>query len=268
MERPTWAPGEVDLNRPSAARVYDYYLGGAHNFAADREFAHRAMAVMPDIAQVMRTYRAALHRAVWFLLDQGIRQFLDLGSGIPTVGNVHEVAQRVDPAARVVYVDNEPVAVAHSRALLADNPNAAVIGADVRDPAAIFAAPETRRLLDLDRPLGVLMSAVLHFVPDSADPQGLVSQYRERMAPGSYLMISHATNDHDFDQGPRVTQMYRRDSDPVTMRTRAQVSALFEGFELVSPGLVYLPLWRPDALEDVPERPELSRGYVAVGRRI
>jgi SAM-dependent methyltransferase len=257
----------VDLERPSAARVYDYYLGGAHNFAVDRELAEQATRLNPVVPLVARANRAFLRRAVRYLLNQGITQFLDLGSGVPTVGNVHEVAQQALPGARVVYVDNEAVAVAHSREMLADNPDAAILAADLRDPERVLGSPEVAGLLDLSQPLAVLLVSVLHFVPDDDDPAGVVAAYRDATAPGSHLVVSHGTWDRRQDLTEEVQRLYQRSSNPVTLRSRQQVADLFAGYQLVDPGVVHLPQWRPDSLDDVTDHPEDIPGFAAVGRK-
>jgi hypothetical protein len=172
MERPDWAPEGVDLDRPSAARVYDYFLGGAHNFAVDRELAEQIARMTPNIGDTMRANRSFLRRAVRFLVGEGITQFLDIGSGISTVGNVHEVAQQADPRSVVVYVDVDPIAASHSSAILAGNPQTAVVQADARDTDRILFDPQVRRLLDFSKPVAVLLLGVLHFIPDSDDPAG------------------------------------------------------------------------------------------------
>src|SRR4051812_6681736 len=177
MERPTWAPGEVDLERPSAARVYDYYLGGYHNLAVDREFAEQAMLAMPELPLIMRTNRAFLRRSVRYLVSQGIRQFLDLGSGIPTVGNVHEIAQVAAPESRVVYVDKDPVAVAHSQVMLEDNAGADVLLADMRDVESVLASDAVTELINPAEPVAVLMFAVLHFVDSDESARDTVRSY-------------------------------------------------------------------------------------------
>ncbi|MGH3938484.1 MAG: SAM-dependent methyltransferase [Pseudonocardiaceae bacterium] len=267
MERPSWAPHEVDLEKPSAARVYDYYLGGSHNFAVDRQMARRALELWPELPELMQANRAFLRRAVRYLVERGITQFLDIGSGIPTVGNVHEVAQAALPQARVVYVDVDPVAVAHSRAILAGNSRADVVQADLRDVAAILHDPRTMRLLDMTQPIGVLMVALLHFVPDEADPVKIITNYHEVMAPGSYLAVSHASHEGRPDQAGSHTALYQRTSTPMTMRSRSQIEALVAEFDPVAPGVVLLPLWRPESPDDVDDRPERFTGYAAVGRR-
>jgi hypothetical protein len=263
-----WASGDLDAERPSAARVYDFYLGGSHNFQADREMARRAIEMWPELPQIMQANRAFLRRAVTFLLDRGIRQFLDIGSGIPTVGNVHEVAQAAAPEARVVYVDIDPVAVTHSRAILSGNDRTEVVQADLRDVDAVLGDPRTTRLLDLSEPVGVLMVALLHFVPREANPEAIVQRYRDRMAPGSHLVVSHATHEGQPEQAGPHTALYRRTGTPMTMRSRTEIAALFAGFELVEPGVVFLPQWRPDPGTDPDDRPERFTGFAAVGRRV
>src|SRR3712207_4400993 len=179
MHRPSWVPAEVDLSRPSAARVYDYYLGGSHNLEIDRRMAREAISLWPELPTIMQANRAFLRRAVRYLAERGITQFLNIGSGIPTVGNVHEAAQQAHAGARVVYVDSDPVAVAHSRAILAGDERTAVVHADLREPETILDDPTVRTTLDLDQPVAVLMVAVLHFVSDEDDPFGAVARTRE-----------------------------------------------------------------------------------------
>jgi hypothetical protein len=265
--RPSWVPAEIGLDRPNAARMYDYYLGGAHNFAADREMANRAIAAWPELPQIMRANRAFLRRAVRFLVGRGVRQFLDLGSGIPTAGNVHDVALAADPSCRVVYADVDPVAVAQGKALLNGHPQVTTVQADLRDPKALLAHPEVLGQLDLSQPVAVMMVAVLHFIPDRDDPAGIVAGYRDAVARDSYLAICHASDDAQPERAAEHRAMYARTPTPMTMRSRDDVEALFDGFELVEPGVVYMATWRPDDSEDVPERPELFPGYAGVARR-
>jgi S-adenosyl methyltransferase len=267
MERPNWAPDGIDIERPSQARVYDYFLGGSHNFAVDRAAAKQGIAVMPDIAVQARANRAFLDRAVRFLTAAGIRQFLDIGSGIPTRGNVHEVAQKAAPDARVVYVDTDPVAVAHSRLMLADNDAAVVIQEDLRRPEAILNHPELRALLDFDQPIALLMLAILHVIPDDADPASLVARLRDRLPSGSYLAISQATDESRPDMWVHLVELSKRTPAPITPRSRAQIERFFTGFELVPPGLVWAPLWHPQSADEVGEQPERSCNYVGVGRK-
>ena len=272
MERPAWAPEAIDIDRPSAARIYDYHLGGGHNFAVDREIAEKVAALMPELPLIMRANRAFLLRAVRLLLESGIRQFLDLGSGIPTVGNVHEIAQAADPAARVVYVDSDPVAVAHSQALLAGNDKAGVVHADLRDIRTVLAAPEVARLIDFSRPVGLLMVAVLHFVPDRDDPAGIVAAYRDAVPPGSYLVLSHGAaseETHAPAGSSEALAAYSRSVTETTLRTRAEVAAMFDGFEPVDPGVVYVTRWRPWPASDGGEPAPLAplAQLAGVGRK-
>src|SRR5947209_1280998 len=253
---------------PNAARVYDYWLDGAHNFATDRAMADKIQQVLPGIRDAIRVHRAFLRRAVRFLVDSGIRQFLDIGSGIPTVGNVHEIAQRANPECRIVYVDRESVAAAHSELLLAGNERAAVIQADLRDVEDILNHAQTQRLLDFSQPVGLLMLAVLHFVPDSWDPVDIVARYRDRLAPGSYLALSHITADGGAAGLTEAVQFYQNTRDPMYLRRHEEVLPLFAGFELVEPGLTRCPLWRPSAPGDISDSAEINTTiYGGVGRK-
>jgi hypothetical protein len=269
MNQSNWVPGEVPLDRPNVARMYDYFLGGGHNFAVDREAAEQLIKLYPDLPKVSRANRALLRRAVRYLVDQGINQFLDIGSGIPTAGNVHEVAQRANPDAHVVYVDVEPVAVAHSQAILQGVPNTVAIQGDARRPGDVINHPEVQAQLDWRQPIGVLLLALLHFVPDDADAANIVRSLREAMPSGSYLVITHATTEQIDESGrQRVEQLYQKATSPFHFRTRDQIAQFFEGLELVEPGLVYIPLWRPEGEDDLlVDQPARSNGYVAVGRK-
>ncbi|MEU4762823.1 SAM-dependent methyltransferase [Actinosynnema sp. NPDC023794] len=266
MEQASWVPSSVDLDRPSAARMYDYFLGGSHNFAVDREAAKSVEQIFPGMSGAARANRSFLRRAVRYLLSQGIDQFLDLGSGIPTVGNVHEIAQQTNPAARVVYADVEPVAVAHSTALLADNPLASAIQADLRDPDSVLGNEEVRAVLDFDRPIGLLMVAVLHFVPDEDEPGAAIARYRQALAPGSFVAVSHASWDgvsqEGRESGEQVNAIYRRTDSPLVLRTGAEVAAFFTGLEVVEPGVVPLSEWRPDS-DDA-----YISAYAGVGKKV
>jgi S-adenosyl methyltransferase len=267
VERPGWLPPEANLDRPNAARVYDYFLGGAHNTAADRELAAQILRALPDAQLAVQANRAFLRRAVLYCVQAGIRQFLDLGSGIPTVGNVHEVAQRAQAQCRVVYVDIEPVAVAQSQAILAGNDQAAVLQADVADPDRILGDPELHRLLDLRQPVAVLMVAVLPFVSDASDPYRIVARFRDAIRSGSYLVISHGTADVRPEGFAMLTERYRATGTSLTMRTRQQVQRFFTGFELVDPGLVFIQQWRPDPSDENEEHRGWSSIYGGVGRK-
>ena len=268
MDRPDWAPASIDIERPSAARIYDYWLGGSHNFAVDREMARQVTAMVPDTALIMQANRAFLHRAVRYLVGVGIRQLLDLGSGIPTLGNVHEVAQRAAADARVVYVDIDAVAVAHSRQMLAGNELAVVIQEDLRRPEHILAHTDVRGLLDFDQPVALLLLAVMHFVPDSDDPAAILRRFADALAPGSYLALSHGTSDGISEHAAdRLVELFKRTPTPLVPRSRDAIEQLFAGFDLVEPGLVWSPLWRPEHPDEVGDHPEHSTGYVGVGRK-
>jgi SAM-dependent methyltransferase len=264
-----WAPDDVDLTRPNVARVYDYYLGGSHNFAVDRQMAQQAIDLWPDVPMIIRANRAFLRRAVENLIHAGVRQFLDLGSGIPTVANVHEVAQAEDPEARVVYVDIDPVAVTHARMILAGNPHTTVIHADLRHPDLVLAHRDLRRLLDLDQPVALLAVAVLHFIPDADNPGDIVAAYRQSLAAGSHLVISHATSDGQHqDQATEHRQLYARTATPMTMRSHPQITDLLYGWDLLDPGLVRLPLWRPDPGDEAPHNPDAFAGFAALAHKL
>ena len=262
----SWVPPGVDPGKASIARVYDYWLGGTHNFQADRDAARAILAIEPHGRAVIRANRDFLARAVRFLVDQGVRQFVDIGSGIPTQGNVHEVAQRAAPGARVVYADLDPVAVAHSRAILAGNPAARVIQGDVRDPGKILADQELRRLIDFGKPVGLLLVAVLHFLSDKEDPYRTVASYRDALAPGSYLVVSHGTDEGKPELAAAAAKMYNRNVSQARLRSRAEVERFFDGFGLVEPGVVGLPEWRPDGPAEAAEVAKLWV-YGGVGRK-
>ena len=258
-------PDGIDTDRPSVARLYDFFLGGNHNFAADRELGRRLLQAEPHARHIVAENRKFLGRAVRFLLASGVRQFLDLGSGIPTQENVHEIARRGDPLAKVVYVDNDPVAVALSKHILAGDPRAVVINADLRQPESVLTHPEVTSLLDFSEPVGVLMVTVLHFVPDSDDPAGIVHRFARGLVPGSYLVISHATQEAAPGAAAQVQDLYKGTTASAHTRTSAEIARFFDGFELAEPGLVYLPRWRPDA--GPPEHPERAWFYAGAGRR-
>lgn len=237
---------EFGSDQPSPARVYDYWLGGKHNFDADRALADKAVAFWPELPKVMRVNRAFLQRAVRYLISAGIRQFLDLGSGIPTRGNVHEIAQQGDTGAKVVYVDLDPLAVAYSRAMLADNELAIVVQADLREPGPMLESDMVRSMLDLREPVAVMMMALLHFLPDDEEAAEVVAGYRDALVPGSYLALSHGCSDGCEEQAARLEELYHRSGMPFALRSRAAAAKLFDGFQLVEPGVVPTPLWRPD----------------------
>ncbi|QWF81848.1 hypothetical protein HUW46_05281 [Amycolatopsis sp. CA-230715] len=268
MAAEDWVPPSVDTSVPSMARTYDFMLGGGHNFAVDRAVGEQIGRAMPGLRQAARVNRTFLGRVVRFLTDQGIRQFLDVGSGIPTVSNVHEVAQQADPACRVVYVDRDPVAVAHSELMLSGNDRAAIVQADMRDPEGILAHPDTRRLLDFDQPVGLLMLLMLHWIPDDSDPLALLARYRDALPGGSYLAITHVTGDHQGENLTEATDVIKRSKSPdqITLRTRARIAELFTGFDLVEPGLVGCAEWRPRGPADISDEPDMNMlVYAGVG---
>jgi S-adenosyl methyltransferase len=247
---------ELNTSVPNPARIYDYFLGGKDNFPADREVADQLAAIAPVAQEVVEDNRAFLRRAVRQLArEAGIRQFIDLGSGLPTQGNVHEIAQEIAPDARVVYVDNDAMVVTHSRALLAGD-NTVAIQADLREPDRILEHPDVRELIDFDRPIALLLVAILHFIPDGEDPSGIVARYRDALPGGSYLAISHGTRDipertdmsveEMAEMGERVERLYQLTTASLVTRTRAQVERFFDGFELLDPGVVEIQRWRPD----------------------
>ena len=266
---PGWVPPGIDTGKANIARVYDYWLGGSNNFRADQDAARTMIAIEPNIRAIARANRAFLCRAVRFLATEaGIRQFIDIGSGIPTGRNVHEVAQEAAPGSRVVYADIDEVAVAHSRLLLEDHADTAVIQADVREPDSILTAPETQLLIDLSQPVGLLLVSVLHFLDGSDDPWRVMAHLRDALAPGSYLVLSHGTGEAKPDVAAAANTVYlSRVSARGDHRSRAEILRFFEGFELVDPGLVYLTQWRPD--DPAEETADASRYWLlaGVGRR-
>ena len=272
LERPVWAPDEIDIERPSVARMYDFFLGGSHNFAADRQLAEQALRVFPDAPHVVRANRAFLRRAVTLLCELGIDQFLDLGSGIPTVGNVHEVAHAANPDARIVYVDSDPVAALHSEAMLRDDERVRVLHADLRTPQTVVLGAAAEGHLDFSRPVGVLLVSVLPFIPDSDDPADLVAAYGDATIPGSYLVVSHGTNEYQPEAVGEVEGVYTKTSQPGVFRSREQILGLLSGYELLPPGLVDAIRWRPDPDDTHPDPlgSDVTRYSLlaAVGRRL
>ena len=248
MTQRSRAPGGIDARTPNVARIYDYLLGGKDNFAADREAARRLIEAIPDVAEIARDNRSFLGRVVRYLATEGgIRQFLDLGSGLPTQANVHELAQGVAPQARVVYVDNDPVVASHGRALLASGDQVGMALGDLRDPAGLLRHPDVLGLLDLARPAAVLCTSTLHFVADEAEPHKIIAEYRDHLAPGSYLAISHGTREEDpAGEVGQAEGVYRLASAQLHVRPLPEVLRFFDGFELVEPGLTWIADWRPE----------------------
>lgn len=264
-----------DQKPATAARIYDYFIGGTHNFPADRDAAQEIIKRVPLIPAIARANRAFLGRAVRYAANAGVRQFLDIGSGIPTEGNVHEIAQDIAADAHVVYVDIDPVAVSEGLEILEGNDGATAIRGSVTDIDAILAHPEVVRLIDFSQPVAFLLCAVLHFVTDDEAAHGAVARLRKVACPGSYLILSHGTPDEDQaaqtdrqDDENAVQDVYtRQTTTPFRLRDRREVTAIFNGFELVEPGLVWAPSWRPDAGDaaEFHDEPHLSSMLSGVG---
>jgi hypothetical protein len=229
-------PPGVDAGKPSPARLYDYYLGGVHNFPVDREAGEKIRKALPELEDAAWVNRGFLGRAARWMAERGIRQFIDIGAGLPTQNNTHEVVHQVAPEARVVYADYDSQVAAYARPLLADVPTCTVITGDLRDPDGVLGHPETRRLIDFTRPVGLLLVAVVHFVADEGDPWSVVAAYRDAVAPGSYLALSHVTADN---QPPRplraIREVYANATENIHLRPRADVARLFAGWEMVPP---------------------------------
>jgi hypothetical protein len=253
-------PAEIDQSHPSIARVYDAILRGKDNFAVDRAVAEQAHRAFPDGGEAAFINRRLLGRAVRFMARQGVDQFLDLGSGLPTVQNTHQIAQSVNPKARVVYVDNDPIVLAHARALLAENEYTTVVTADLREPGMILANPGIVTFLDLSRPVGLILNAVIHHVLDEEDPYGILDSYKQGMAPGSYLLLTHFSS--SSPEARALEAVLLRTIGRGQLRTKEQIERFFDGLDIVEPGIVYLPQWRPE--EPVTEPLDIS-GLLYVG---
>jgi hypothetical protein len=269
-QQQAWVSQAIETSAPSMARVYDFLLGGAHNFPADRAMAEQIEQAMPGLRHAARINRAFLGRVVRFMTSQGIRQFLDLGSGIPTVGNVHEIAQRHAPECRVVYVDRDPIAVTHSKLMLADNDHATIVHADIRAPEDILASPETRRLIDFSKPVGLLMLLVLHWIPDDTDLMDLLQRYTSPLTAGSYLAITHVSGDYQGEELTVATNAIQRSQSPdqVHLRTHAEILRLFGDFTVIDPGLVGCAMWRATGPGDISDNPNVNTlVYAGVGQK-
>jgi hypothetical protein len=248
---PDYVPPEIDTTQPSVARVYDAILGGKDNFAVDRAVAAEAVRTMGDDGKGARLNRAALGRAVRFMAGQGVTQFLDLGSGLPTVQNTHQIAQTINPAARVVYVDNDPSVYLHGQALLADDASTIVVLADIRTPGKLLAMGEVREFLDFGQPVGLILNAVIHHVLDGEDPYGIVESYKRAIPSGSYMQLTHFC-----DESPEAranAAVLTRSLGRGQVRSREEITRFFDGLDLVPPGVVFLPWWQPDTLPNESE---------------
>jgi hypothetical protein len=241
---PDYAVPGIDITKPSVARVYDAILGGKDNFAVDRAVVAEALKALPDDGKGARLNRAVLGRAVRFMAGQGIGQFLDLGSGLPTVQNTHQIAQAVNPAARVVYVDNDPSVRLHAQALLADESSTIVVMADIREPATILQRPEITRFLDFSKPMGLILNAVVHHILDEEDPRALVAAYVDAIAPGSYVQITHFSS-HSAE-ARALEKVFMQALGRGKVRSKEEIESFFAGLELLPPGVVFNPEWRPD----------------------
>jgi SAM-dependent methyltransferase len=257
-----WPDNAIDPEQPNLARVYDYLLGGAHNFAADRDLAGKLVAAVPDLPLIARAHRAFLHRAVRFCLNAGIRQFIDLGCGIPSVDNVHHITSR-HADARVLYVDIDPVAATLNRLRHYDNDNVTAVQADLRHADEIL----DHSLLDLEQPAAVLMLSVLHLIPDEDDPRTIVAHYRDRVAAGSYLIVSHPTSEARPADIAVVDQLTRDAGPPPLYRSRDDIAHLLAGLYVAEPGLVWIPQWRPNGRGDLDDQPHRSGVLAAAGRK-
>lgn len=256
---------DIDTSVAHPARMYDYYLGGKTHFAADRKAAEQVLTLLPEGKDMAIANRAFLGRVVRFLTRNGISQFLDIGTGIPSPGSTGEIIHEINPSARVVYVDNDPIVIAHTRALLSDSGQVGVVHADLRDPEGLLGNPGVRNLLDFGKPIAVLLVAVLHFIRDREEPHRMVRTLRDAMPPGSYLAISHGTQDFNPERAMAATHGYDEATAPFVLRTREEIARFFDGLQTVEPGLVQLPFWRPE--DEAVGDPEKIWIYVGVGRK-
>lgn len=258
----------IDTSRPAIARVYDYLLGGKHNYAVDRDACHAMIEAVPETPLLAKANRSFIRRAVQYLVaEAGIRQFIDIGSGLPTAGNVHEIAQEIDPTVRVVYVDKDPIVLAHGRALLATNDNTTVITADLRDPDSIFEHPETRRLIDESEPFAVLLGGIMMHLEDDEDPEGVAARIRARLPSGGYLLHSGCCDPGE----PRARELNRifaeQNMGSRCFRPLNEQLRYFDGLDLVEPGLVPCNAWRPSPDFPDPDNPAHPMNIGGIGRK-
>jgi hypothetical protein len=266
-----WIPKEIPLDRPNLARIYDWFIGGYHNFEIDRQMGEKVVEIWPDVKPASLANRAFLRRAVRYIVQQGVDQLIDIGSGLPTVGNVHEIAQAINPDIRVVYVDMDPVVIAHSRAMLRDNDQVITLLADARQTQDLLAREELQAFLDFDKPVGLLLFALLHSIGNDEEAYTMVETLRESVTWGSYLAISHTT----YDRAPkdvleRIRMLYKNSgAADGGIRTREEILTFFDDFQLVPPGLVFVPQWRPESDEDIfVAEPERTANLGGVGCKV
>ena len=266
QEDSNWIVDGIDLNRPSVARMYDYLLGGYHNFEIDRVMIEKSRELYPDVALAAQVGRAFLRRAVSYLLAKGITQFIDIGSGIPTSGHVHQILQAANIDGRVVYVDIEPTAIAHGKAILRDNPNAIALLENARNPEKIFAQIEESGIIDFEQPLALLFISLLHFIEDVDESRELLVRYRNRLAPGSYLAFTYGTTE---GTPPGILESFSKLSEASSTkayyRNRDEIFGIFKGYKFEDPGIVYAPLWHPEGPHDIfLDHPERSLIYAGI----
>jgi hypothetical protein len=263
-DRQDFQPGRTpDFTVPAAARMYDYYLGGKDNYQADREAAERVIAAYPETRRLAMANRRFLTRAVWYLADHGVRQFIDLGSGLPTSPNIHEIARQAQPDARVAYVDNDSLVAVHGRAMCDTAPGVAFVEHDIRNPQSILSDGRLASLIDISAPVAVLAVSVLHFLPDTDQPGEILAAFRASMVPGSYLVLSHATSDGADERVlSEIASVYQASTVPAIPRTATEIKGFFGGLDLMDPGLVDVSQWR----NDMKEKPTKIRFLAGVGR--
>lgn len=260
-------PPPIDVTIAHPARMHDYWLGGGHNFAADRELAEKISEVLPGVEDAARLSQAFVRRAALYLVESGVRQFLDIASSLPSVGALHTIVHRVEPECRVVYVDIDPVAIAHSELKLKDVERTAAIQADVRDAAGIFRSAAVRRLLDPTQPIG-LMAPMLHFLPNSLDPAKVLAGYRNRLASGSYVVVANVAAEATATGLPDAVEVYKSARYHVRPRSAEEILRICAGFEMVEPGLVGSPYWRPEHPGDATGNPDIDTLiYAGVARK-
>jgi len=267
MQKPAWASAGADIGRVTPARVYDALLGGAHNFATDRRAAEEGIQLVPDLPQLAMGNRAFLRRAVAFLVDAGVRQFLDIGSGVPTTGNVHELVQERNASSRVLYVDLDPVVMAHTRGIVAGNERAAALEADLRKPTELLSAVRGTGLIDFDEPVAVLLVAVLSMLADSDEPAAKVAALRDAVPSGSYLVMAQLTSALRPDAAALLGSFAEASRLDIHFRSREAIGTMFDGWDIIDPGLVEQPMWRSESERDRHQGPGRSLMLAGIGRK-